>query len=375
MAQAVPWETAPFHPFEYMAWAKQVAPGALYPMHVSGLPGPDPSLELPALRAEEWIGPVAPVRARFAKRLTEVLGAPGRAIVPAGGASEAIFLALAPFVARGQRVVVEQPAYRAMERVVGFRGGVPVRLERRAADGWRLDPKRLDALLTATGARLVGITDPHNPTGVSLDPATRSAVIEVVERRRALLVVDEIFAAFRGVARPAAWAAQSESVLSVGSLTKGWGLASLRTGWVLGRPDLVERCSQVFDLLGVNPPPGTLALALRFMDVAARLDAYAHAASLRVNEVFAATDWGASRMVPPHDGIIGFLRLPAGWRSEAATAALRRCDGVQVVPGRFFGCDDHLRIGFAGDAMDPVEGCRLISARLNAGPAVGAIAS
>ena len=367
MSHAALSSVAGFRPFEYMAWAKRVAPGAAFPMHVSGLRGPAPSVELPVPTVAEWLAPSGPLREEFGRRLAALLGAPERAVTAANGASEAMFLALGPFVERGQPVIVEQPAYRAMERVVEFLGGVPVHIERRRDDRWRLDPERLDALLVETGARVIGITDPHNPTGISIDAGTRAALLKVVERRGALLVVDEVFALFRGVHRLPVWTAGSENVLSLGSLTKGWGLSSLRTGWVLGPPALVERCRQLFDLLGVNPPTGTLVIALGALAAAEQLDAIALAASRRANEVFAATDWGEADMVPPQDGIIGFLRMAPGWTSDAAAETLRRLDGVQIVPGHFFGCDDHLRIGVAGDGFDPIEGCRRIAARLNGG--------
>jgi aspartate/methionine/tyrosine aminotransferase len=360
---------AAFRPFEYMAWAKSLPPGARYAMHVSGLPPPDP---LPALATpgwEVWTAPSRDLLQRFAARLTAMLGVPQRACAPAAGASEAIFLALAACAERGRPLIVEQPAYRAMERVAQFLGAAPVRLERREDDGWRLDPERLDALLAETGAPAAGITDPHNPTGVSADDATRAAVCRVVERRGAVLVVDETFAQFRGADRAPAWTSLSERVLSLGSLTKAWGLAPLRAGWVVGAPSLVERCRQLFDLLDVNPPTATLALALAALDHAETLDRRARAASALVRDVFAGACRPPGSMVLPDDGIIGFLRLPPGWTSEHAAAELRALDGVQTAPGHFFGCDDHLRIGFAPEMTAGAEGCRLIAARLAAGPA------
>lgn len=365
-------ETHRFRPFEYMAWAKAVAPGAPFPMHISGLPAPPAALlPPPTLGWEESLAPCGPLLAELTEQVTRYLAAPACALVCAAGASEAIFLALAPYVERGTPVLVEQPAYRAMERVTEFLGGVPVRVERHESEHWRLDPERLDAALAHTRARVVAITDPHNPTGTSLDPATRAALIEVIERRGALLVVDEIFAPFRGPDRPPAWAAYSDRVLTLGSLTKGWGLASLRVGWVLGAPSTLASCRQVFDLLGVNPPSATLALAARAFTVAPALDAHARAASEHARAVVAATDWGAASSAPADDGLICFLRLPDGWCSEAAATALRALDGVQVVPGHFFGSDAHLRIGFApGAGFDPAEGCRRIAARLNDAPTV-----
>ncbi len=357
-----------FQPFAYMAWAKAVPTGARFPLHGSGMPGPDPAVPFPPLVSADWVGPVAPLREAFLARLARLLGVPGRMGVLTAGASEALFLALGPFVQPGAPVLVEEPAYRAMERVVQFLGGRPVRLVRAEADGWQLDPERLAALLARTGARLVGLTDPHNPTGVAAAPAARRAVVEVVERYGAVLVVDEIFAAFREGGQAPAWAALSERVLSVGSLTKGWGLGALRLGWVLGAPALVRRCEQLFDLLGVIPPTATVRLGLAALDAAARLDARAAAAAARARAVFAAIDWHPAGLVVPDAGLIAFLRLPPGWRSEEAAAVLRERDGVQVVPGHFFGSDAHLRLGLPPLDFDPFEGCRLVAARLRQPP-------
>src|SRR5262249_28729407 len=159
-----------FRPFEYMAWSKAVAPGARYPMHVSGLPPPEPlPLALPGW--EVWTARSEPLRGELVEGLVAWLGAPGLDGVIVSGASDAIFTALAGFMERGQPAIVERPAYAAMERCVQMLGGVPVHVERLEADGWRLDPERLDACVAESGARVVAITDPHNPTGVSLDAA------------------------------------------------------------------------------------------------------------------------------------------------------------------------------------------------------------
>ncbi|MGH2583766.1 MAG: pyridoxal phosphate-dependent aminotransferase, partial [Dehalococcoidia bacterium] len=281
------------------------------------------------------------------------------------GAGGAVFLGLAGYVRHGTPVVVERPAYGAFERGVQFLGGVPVLYERREEEGWRFDPERLDALLVESGARVVGITDPHNPTGASIDTQTRRDVVEVAERHGALLLVDETFAPFRGAERAAAWCTTSDRVLTLGSLTKGWGLHALRAGWLLGAPGLVAPCAQAFDLVGGNPPSATLALARGALTFAETLDERARQASLSVHTAFTGAGWGDGSMLGSCDGIIGFLRLPAGWDSERAARLLREQDGVQVVPGHFFGRDDHVRIGFDPERTDGAEGCRLIRERLS----------
>src|SRR5581483_8383174 len=95
-----------FQPFEYMAWAKQVAPGAPFPMQRSGLPGPHPSF-VPALPACVSLVEDRTLHQQTAERLTAYLGASDRALTFASGASEALFVALAPLVVPGQPVIVE----------------------------------------------------------------------------------------------------------------------------------------------------------------------------------------------------------------------------------------------------------------------------
>jgi len=358
---------AAFRSFEYMAWSKAVPPGSRFPLHVSGLSAP--AISIDALLWQDCLAPERETQAALLDDLRRYLGISGCDGLIVSGASEAAFVALAAHVARGAPVIVEQPAYAAFARSAQFVGGVPVTLERRATEGWRLEPALLDRLLVASGARVVAITDPHNPTGISLDGDTRRALIEVVERRGAVLIVDEIFAPFRGAGRSPAWAATSNRVLSLGSLTKAWGLAPLRTGWVIGDAALLRPCKQVFDLLGVNPPSATMALARRALQQTGTLDARALRASCRVNEILTTAPWAGERLVPPHHGVIGFLRLPEGWDSEAAACVLRRLDDVQVVPGRFFGRDDHIRIGFDPETTDGARACRLVAARLEQPPA------
>lgn len=353
-----------FQPFEHMAWAKQVPAGARFPMQVSGLAPPSTPLPIAQPDQQIWTAAPGPAREALSDGLRAYLGAPDRDLMIVGGASEAIFIALAGHVERGAPVIVERPAYAAMERCVQFLGGVPHRLERRGDDGWRLDPDRLSDLLSRTGARIVALTDPHNPTGTSIDRGLRPAIVAVAERHGALVIVDETFASFRGPDRPPAWAAESDRVLSLGSLTKAWGLSSLRTGWVLGPPLLLAPCEQVFNLTGVHPPSVTMSIACEVLHCATDLDRRALRASHFVHETFAESGIVAAGMTGAADGIIGFLPLPTGLTADAAAQVLRDLDGIQVVPGHFFGRDDHIRIGFDPEHTDGSTACRLIQSRL-----------
>lgn len=353
----------PVRPFEYLHWARAVPAGAAFPMHTSGMPPFDAS-ELPVTPAAvELLAPPNAVRERLKQCLLDHWGRPNLSILFTTGASEATFVALAVVVAAGAGVAVEETGYRAMERACEFLGGRPVAVPRHEHDSWELDPERVAAVMRQARATVLAITDPHNPTGNAIDVERRARIIDAVEGQGGFIVVDEIFAPFRGDQQQP-WAAQSKRVLSVGSFTKGWGLGNLRLGWLAAHPDLIARAEDVFTMLGVNPPTPSLALAAATLPLAGRLDARAHAAHLYVRRLFAAEPSIAGSMVLPQSGLTGFLRLPPELGSERAALLLREHDSVQTVPGHFFGADGYLRVGFAGDDVDWAEGLRRIAARV-----------
>ena len=111
------------------------------------------------------------------------------------------------------------------------------------ADGFTLHPDRIP-----DGADLVVIGNPTNPTG-ALHPA---ALLRGLLRPGRVLVIDEAFIdAVPGEAESLA-AQQIPGLLVIRSLTKTWGIAGLRAGYVLGDPELVGR-------LAAQQPPWSVS--------------------------------------------------------------------------------------------------------------------
>ena len=149
-------------------------------------------------------------------------------VLPTSGAAEAFTLLARALVPRHPLVV--HPQFTEPEAALQAAGHRPERLLLQACDGFVLDPARVPA-----HADLVVVGNPTNPTSV-LHPA------EVLQRLRApgrVLVVDEAF--LDAVVEPdqSLVSATMSGVLVLRSLTKTWGLAGLRAGYVVGDPDLV----------------------------------------------------------------------------------------------------------------------------------------
>jgi histidinol-phosphate aminotransferase len=110
-------------------------------------------------------------------------------------------------------------------------------------------PSTLDAI--PDGADLLMVGNPTNPTSV-LHPAS---TLERLARPGRILVVDEAFAdTVPGERESLAHRRDLPGLLVVRSLTKTWGLAGLRVGYMLGPPDLIARLREICPLWPVSTP-------------------------------------------------------------------------------------------------------------------------
>ncbi|MGN9812650.1 Rv2231c family pyridoxal phosphate-dependent protein CobC [Micromonospora sp. BQ11] len=194
-----------------------------------------------------------PARAAVAGRH----GRPPAEVLLTAGAAEG-FVLIAQALRGARRPVVVHPQFTEPEAALRAAGHTVERVLLDPADGFRLDPARVP-----DDADLVMVGNPTNPTSV-LHPADTLAALA---RPGRVLVVDEAFAdttTAPGVpGEPESLAARRDlpGLLVVRSLTKTWGLAGLRVGYLLGEPALLERLAAVQPLWAVSTPALAAAAA------------------------------------------------------------------------------------------------------------------
>ncbi|WP_422734784.1 Rv2231c family pyridoxal phosphate-dependent protein CobC [Micromonospora sp. WMMD558] len=184
-------------------------------------------------------------------------GRPPAEVLLTAGAAEG-FVLIAQALRGVRRPVVVHPQFTEPEAALTAAGHRVERVLLDPAEGFRLDPARIPA-----DADLVMIGNPTNPTSV-LHPAGDVAALA---RPGRILVVDEAFAdttTASGVpGEPESLAARRDlpGLLVVRSLTKTWGLAGLRIGYLLGDAALLDRLAAVQPLWPVSTPALAAAAA------------------------------------------------------------------------------------------------------------------
>ena len=230
----------------YMEWAKK-RPSAVYDLAgsnvlactIDDLAGARDALTLSGNSDNGYTPLVAAIAERY--------GVDPEQVATANGAAGANFQAFAAILAPGDDVLMERPGYDPLPGAARLLGANIIYFERRFDDGFALDPDAVARAVTPR-TRLIIITSPHNPTGVVTEPSALAAVGDLARKADAFVVVDEVYLDAAGTElRPAVLL--GEQFISTSSLTKSYGLSSLRCGWSLSSPAMAERIRRARDVI------------------------------------------------------------------------------------------------------------------------------
>jgi hypothetical protein len=346
-----------------MEWAKSrptpridLATSNLLACTLEDLPGAREAVDLAGASPEGWPPLVAAIAERY--------GVLPDSVATAVGCSGANFLALAALVESGDDVLFEQPGYDPLAAAATMLGARVTRFERRFEDRWRIDPDRIARALTAS-TRVVMLSSPHNPSGVLASSDELSGIARLAERRGLTVIVDEVYLDLATAGHPPA-ATLSPAFVSTNSLTKAFGLASLRCGWALAATELARKIRRARDVVDVwSPMPADRLSVVAFQN----LDRLAERARALVkrNSALVAAFLGrrAELECVPSQATIAFPRFADGRDSSPFADRLMRDYGVAVVPGSFFDSPSHFRISFGGATETLAEGLAAIAACLD----------
>jgi aspartate/methionine/tyrosine aminotransferase len=279
-----------------------------------------------------------------------------RSLVTLAG-SEADLLGIWACIKPGDKVVVENPTYPPLRAVPKALGAKVVLHQRTWKNRFQLDFAKLGDQLK--GAKLLVVSNLNNPTGAAISRRELEELHALAEKRKVRVLVDE---AFRELARepipPAATI--GNQFLSTGTLTKCYGLAGLRTGWLLGAPEVIARAKVAKTHTSIGMPGIEQRLALVALEKRDHL--LKRATQIRDENFAKVQAWMGAHptleWVEPFGGLIGFPKLPEGVDDVAFATSLVKDRNTLIAPGTVQGLKGHFRIGFGGDPAHLGPGLR-----------------
>ncbi|GIM91178.1 PLP-dependent aminotransferase family protein [Paractinoplanes toevensis] len=314
-----------------------------------------------ALRASGWraltygyaAGP-RPLTDWIAARLAAIEGGPPRpeSLFVTAGASHALALVASLLVEPGDVVLVDEPTYHLAFQILA-----DARAELRSVPAG--DPaavaERVGAI-RAEGRRvafLYLVPTFANPTGRSLEPAARRALVAI---DGLTIVEDDTYRelVYEGSAPPSLWhLAGGRNVIRLGSFAKTVA-PGLRLGWISGTPELVKRLTMLGYVHSGGGVNHTAAVTMAEFGTSGAYET--HLAGLR-DSYRAQRDALVGALSPyasidgPAGGWFLWVRLPPGRRAGDLLPAAER-QGVSFVPGPRFhlrgdGGHDRIRLSFS----------------------------
>jgi aspartate/methionine/tyrosine aminotransferase len=320
-------------------------------LHVRDLLAYEPSAE-EALR-ETWLGysdstGLEELRREISATYTSI--SPEQVLTHVG-AEEPIFNFFHACLRPGDHVVVHCPSYQSLASVPKSLGCEVTRWEARFENGWAVDFAELERALRPN-TRAVVVNVPHNPTGFLFTAEEQKRLVDLLRTRGILLFSDEVY---RGIemkeeTRLPAACDLYENAVSLGVLSKAYGLAGLRVGWIATRnSDVLARMAAQKDYTTICSPSVTERLgciAVRNREAIIGRNCELVRANWKLAAAFFAKHSDLFEVVPPRGGTMAFPRARNGFDVKAFTAFLLERESVMLLGGEFFEMPGrHFRLG------------------------------
>ena len=284
------------------------------------------------------------------------LNTSSRNILVTTGAIEADFLLSNVLVNPGDKVIVLWPAYQALYSTAESCGA--------RLDFWKLSPEdnfmpdleKLSTLLNRE-VKLLILNIPHNPTGAVISRTQLETILNWAEEYDFYVLCDEVYHELifqPGIVPPYA-RSLSERAISVGSMSKAYGLSGLRLGWIAATEEIIDQCWQYKDYTSISNSPISDYLAQFALSHLAQISQRNHHIILKNRELlkkwFEENDQYFQAYLP-EAGVLCFPKLKnIPVTSLQLARDLYNQKSLLVVPGEYFNMPGFLRIGFGGDTQ------------------------
>ncbi|WP_158085583.1 pyridoxal phosphate-dependent aminotransferase [Henriciella aquimarina] len=304
----------------------------------------------------------------LAVRLSERYAMPVRNIHCTTGATSAVQLAYPALLNRGDQVLVERPGFDIFANYADDAGMETAFFERKAPHFSLSTDMVLQQLTSRT--RMVVVSNLHNPSGALVPDDELARLAEALRKRDVYLLVDEVYRDYHERAVPGLDPEQYPNVVRIGSMTKIFGLSTLRCGWLFAAGETMARLKAHCDRVDFSVSKFSHSVAAEVLARAPAYDAWrvGHMETARPIAEAAFEDMAARKLIEialPVEGCTCFPKVVGIGDTMALSRWLIARHGVVVVPGECFGMAGHVRIGYALEEAELRKGLERLAAGLS----------
>lgn len=267
---------------------------------------------------------------------------PNTEILVSVGGSEAIDMVIRAIVEPGDEVIIPQPSYVCYEPITMLSGGVPVIIETKAENEFKVTPDELRKAITPK-TKLLILPYPCNPTGAIMNKRDLEALAEVLRDTNILVLSDEIYSELTfGDEKHVSIASIDgmwERCVVVNGFSKAYSMTGWRLGYAMGPKEIIAQVTKIHQYAIMCAPTTSQYAAIEALrngdeDIARMREEYDMRRRIIVD--------GFNKLgLTCREPLGAFYAFPCisstGLSSEEFCEKLLYSKGVAIVPGTAFG--------------------------------------
>ena len=290
---------------------------------------------------------------KYIQRTQEIIYDAGHEVIVTVGGSEAIDIALRAMINPGEEVLIPQPSYVSYEPCAILAGAVPVIIELKEENEFRLTAEELLNAITDKTKVLI-LPFPNNPTGAIMEREDLEAIAEVIREKDIFVISDEIYAELTYKNKHVSIASlpgMQERCVLINGFSKAYAMTGWRLGYACASKEIMEQMLKIHQFAIMCAPTTSQYAAVEALkngdnDVAMMRESYNQRRRFLMHEF---KQMGLTCFEPYGAFYVFPCIREFGMTSEEFANRLLKEEKVAVVPGTAFGdCGEgFLRISYA----------------------------
>ena len=279
---------------------------------------------------------------KYLERKFSIKYCPDNEILVTVGGSEAIDAALRALVNIGDEVIIPQPSYVCYEPMTRIAGGVPVILNTKAENDFKVTAEELKALITDKTKVLI-LPYPSNPTGAIMEREDLVEIAKVLEGTDIMVLSDEIYAelTFSGAPHvsPASIDGLWERTVTVNGFSKAFSMTGWRLGFACGPKPIIDEITKIHQFAIMSSPTTSQYAAIEALkNCDSDVEYMVHQYDMRRRMIVSGFNKIGLTCREPKGAFYAFPSIKStGMSSDEFCEKLLYSKKVAVVPGTAFG--------------------------------------
>ncbi|MFT5121633.1 MAG: aminotransferase [Kiritimatiellia bacterium] len=298
--------------------------------------------------------------AKYIDRVFDLSYNPETEILITVGVSEALDLAVRAITNPGDEIIYHEPCYVSYRPLITLAHGVPVAIETRMEDGFRVTKEALEAAITPKSKAII-LNYPNNPTGGYLPAEEARGIAELAIKHDLIVITDEIYAELTyddTHVSIASFPGMKERTIFLHGFSKAWAMTGFRVGYSCAPPALTDAMMKIHQYTMLCAPVLSQEAAIEALkqpdkDIAVMKTAYQQ----RRNVVHKAFEEMGIPCRKPEGAFYAFPQISQfGMTSYDFAMKLLADQEVAAVPGTAFGAcgEGFIRCSYA-TSMDQLK--------------------